>query len=298
MDPGGVFGAYYIYSASLSDYAQIAAVQLAAGAAAGAAAKALPPLNGHARRRRTARRTPTSATRTPRPSTPPSPRTPRARRRRRPPRCSPPRRCSRSRMRWRRGAARHRRGSALAPRRTMSAPPRLATRGGDRAGLTSQPTAHNTASDHPSHEPDVPGGHQPASLAPFDSPPAAATRAPRVTTNERGCPRSARRSLRSGPPPSRRRTRALTAGTGVPRRRAGGRAVRRRPRARWWPRPRRRRERRRARPAPLLSRPARTTIARARAQFPDARGKFSTTEPPLRRARECRRAPRCRCRST
>ena len=50
MDPGGVFGAYYIYSASLSDYAQIAAVQLAAGAAAGAAAKALPPLNGHAKK--------------------------------------------------------------------------------------------------------------------------------------------------------------------------------------------------------------------------------------------------------
>ena len=50
MDPGGVFGAYYIYSASLADYAQIAAVQLAAGAAAGAAAKALPPLNGHAKK--------------------------------------------------------------------------------------------------------------------------------------------------------------------------------------------------------------------------------------------------------
>ena len=49
-DSGGVFGAYYIYSASLGDYAQIAAVQLAAGAAAGAVAKALPPLNGHAKK--------------------------------------------------------------------------------------------------------------------------------------------------------------------------------------------------------------------------------------------------------
>ena len=78
MDPGGVFGAYYIYSASLPITRRLPPSSSPPAPRRRRGRQALPPLNGHAKKAACCRAAPTSATRTPRPSTPPSPKTPRA----------------------------------------------------------------------------------------------------------------------------------------------------------------------------------------------------------------------------